>query len=80
MLIPISQFIPPLSFPPGNHKFVFYICDSISVHYVPLDIPLLLFIILFSTAKLPYGSISYAAKVLAAKMLTAKVHRAPQTP
>ena len=32
MSIPISQFIPP---PPpvpfGNHKFVFYICDSISV-------------------------------------------------
>ena len=28
--IPISQFIPsPL--PPGSHKFVFYICDSISV-------------------------------------------------
>ena len=38
MLIPISQFTPtplplPLSptFPPGNHKFAFYICDSISV-------------------------------------------------
>ena len=31
MSIPISQFIslPPSS--PGNHKFVFYICDSISV-------------------------------------------------
>ena len=30
MSIPISHFIlPPL--PPGNHKFVFYICNSISV-------------------------------------------------
>ena len=27
MSIPISQFIPPLAFPPGNHKFVLYICD-----------------------------------------------------
>ena len=31
MSIPISQFIPPLPFPLGNHKFVFYSCDSISV-------------------------------------------------
>ena len=29
--IPISQFIPLPPFPSGNHKFVFYICDSISV-------------------------------------------------
>ena len=29
MSIPISQFIPPPPFPLGNHKFVFYICDSI---------------------------------------------------
>ena len=29
MSMPISQFIPPLSsFPPGNHKFVFYNCDT----------------------------------------------------
>ena len=31
MSIPISQFIPFPTFPPGNSKFVFYICDSISV-------------------------------------------------
>ena len=32
MSIPISHFIPLLPhFPPGNHKFVFYIGDSISV-------------------------------------------------
>ena len=31
MSIPISQFIPPHPLLPGNHKFVFYICDSISV-------------------------------------------------
>ena len=31
MSIPISQFIPPLPLHPGNHKFVFYVCDSISV-------------------------------------------------
>ena len=35
MSIPISQFIPcptpPAPGPFGNHKFVFYICDSISV-------------------------------------------------
>ena len=31
MSIPISLFIPPPLFPLGNHKFVFYICDSISV-------------------------------------------------
>ena len=30
MSIPISQFIPP-PLTPGSHKFVFYICDSISV-------------------------------------------------
>ena len=30
MSIPIFQFIPPPTFPPGNHKFVFYICDSVS--------------------------------------------------
>ena len=30
MSIPVSQFIPP-SLTPGNHKFVFYICDSNSV-------------------------------------------------
>ena len=29
--IPISQFIPPALPPLGNHKLVFYICDSISV-------------------------------------------------
>ena len=31
MSIPISQFIFPHPLPPGNHKFVFYICNSISV-------------------------------------------------
>ena len=31
MSIPISQVIPPPPFPLGNHKFIFYICDSISV-------------------------------------------------
>ena len=31
MSIPMSQFIPPALSPSGNHKFVFYICDSISV-------------------------------------------------
>ena len=30
MSIPVSQFIPP-SLPSGNHKFVFCICDSISL-------------------------------------------------
>ena len=29
MLVPVSQFIPP-PLSPGNHKFVFYICDSTS--------------------------------------------------
>ena len=28
MSIPVSQFIPPPSLP-GNHKIVFYICDSL---------------------------------------------------
>ena len=31
MSIPISQFIPSRFYPLGKHKFVFYICDSISV-------------------------------------------------
>ena len=33
ILIPISQFIPlhHHCFPPSNHKFVFYSCDSICV-------------------------------------------------
>ena len=32
MSIPISHFIPPLPpFLPGSHKFVFYICDSVSI-------------------------------------------------
>ena len=34
MSIPISQLIPPpppLVFSPGNHKLVFYTCDSTSV-------------------------------------------------
>ena len=31
MLTPISQFIPPPLFPPGNHKTILYVCDSISV-------------------------------------------------
>ena len=31
MTTPISQFIPPTPLPPGNHEFVFHICDSISV-------------------------------------------------
>ena len=30
MSVPISQFIPPPPSPLRNHKFVFYICDSIS--------------------------------------------------
>ena len=29
MSIPVSQFISPTPLPHGNHKFVFYICDSI---------------------------------------------------
>ena len=33
MSIPISQFILPPIFPSGNHKFLFYICDSISVNH-----------------------------------------------
>ena len=28
MSIAISQFLPPLHFPRGNRKFVFYICDT----------------------------------------------------
>ena len=31
MSLPISQFIPPHPVPPGNQKFIFYICNSISV-------------------------------------------------
>ena len=31
MSIPIFQFIPPHPLPPGNHKVIFYICNSISV-------------------------------------------------
>ena len=31
MSVPFSQFIPPLFLYPGNHKFVFYVCCSISV-------------------------------------------------
>ena len=32
MSVPISQFIPPPTpLSPGNHKLVFYICDSTSV-------------------------------------------------
>ena len=30
MSVPVSQLIPLLPFPLGIHKFVFYICDSIS--------------------------------------------------
>ena len=39
MSIPISQFRPP---PPGNPKFVFYICDSISALQVSSSGPLFL--------------------------------------
>ena len=35
---PISQFIPPPPLPPGNDKFVFYICNSISVFFFKLFI------------------------------------------
>ena len=31
MSIPISKFITQPAFTPGNHEFVFCICDSISV-------------------------------------------------
>ena len=31
MSLPTSQLIPPCLFPPGNHKFVAYTYDSISV-------------------------------------------------
>ena len=31
MSIPIFQFIPPHPLAPGNHKVIFYICNSISV-------------------------------------------------
>ena len=27
--VSISQFIPPCPLPPRNHKFVFYICNSV---------------------------------------------------
>ena len=40
MSIPISQFIPLL--PPGNRRFVFYICDSISVLYISSFVPFFL--------------------------------------
>ena len=40
MSVPISQFIPSL--PPGNHKFVFYICNSISVLQISSFVPLFL--------------------------------------
>ena len=36
MSIPISQFIPPITLPPGNHKFVFYTCNSIFVLQISL--------------------------------------------
>ena len=39
MSIPISQFIPLPTFPPGNSKFVFYICDSISVLSISSFVP-----------------------------------------
>ena len=39
MSIPISQFIPPQPFPLGNRKFVFYICDSISVFQISSFVP-----------------------------------------
>ena len=31
LLIPNSKFIPPPHFPFGNHQFVLYVCESISV-------------------------------------------------
>ena len=31
MSIPISQYIPPAPLSPGNQKFTFYICNSVSV-------------------------------------------------
>ena len=41
MSIPFSQFItPPL--PTGNHKCVFYICNSISVLYISSFVPFFL--------------------------------------
>ena len=33
MSIPISQFIPPSLSPLVTHKFVFYVCESVSVHH-----------------------------------------------
>ena len=34
MSVPIFQFISTPSLPAGNHKFVFYICNSVSVLYI----------------------------------------------
>ena len=34
MSVPVFQFIPTPSLPAGNHKFVFYICNSVSVLYI----------------------------------------------
>ena len=31
MLISVSQFIPPPTYPLSNHEFIFYICHSISI-------------------------------------------------
>ena len=37
MLIPNSQFIPPLFFPFGTHKFIFYVCEFISGNKIILS-------------------------------------------
>ena len=34
MLIVNCSFIPPPAFHFGNHKFVFYVCESVSVLYI----------------------------------------------
>ena len=37
MLIPNSQFIPPLPFPFGTNKFIFYVCEFISGNKIILS-------------------------------------------
>ena len=74
MSIPNSQFIPPHPPPPPVFVhltlFLFIMSFLMSCFYF----------LLFSTAKLPYGPISYTLKMLMAKMCTMKVPRTPKTP
>ena len=45
MLIVNCQFIPPHPFPLGHHKFVFYVCEFISVFYISSFVLLFFFLV-----------------------------------